>query len=192
MTVSTVNTSHSLAVGPAGRAMAQPMEDSLVEALQQHLTMERQASAMYFAFAIWFSERELGGFSNFFKNESTSEQQHASGFADYLIARGQTVLLESIDAPRQNWNSPEEIMEASFLMESEVTTSLQQLYATAERVSDVRTTVFLDPLVENQVTSENEFAYLVGRVRYSQNQAAAMLIIDNELREGQHSPPKLV
>ena len=181
-----------VATGPAGRAMAQPMEASLVEALQEHLTMERKASAAYFAMAIWFAERELRGFSHFFKHESRSEQEHAAKFADYLIARGQTVILQDIPAPRQNWSSPEEILAASFQVEADVTASLQQLYAMAERASDLRTTVFLDPIVDGQVDSENEFAHLLGRVRFAQNQPAALLIIDGELSDGKHEPAKLV
>ena len=92
-------------VGPAGRAMAQPMDGALLDALQQHLNMERSASAAYFAMAIWFAERELRGFSHFFKEEGRSEQEHAGRFADYLIARGQTVVLSDVAAPRQTWSS---------------------------------------------------------------------------------------
>jgi ferritin len=177
--------------GPAGRAMAQPMEAALLEALHEHLTMERKASAAYFAMAIWFAERELRGFSHFFKHESRDEQEHAGTFADYLIARGQTVVLQDIPAPAQAWQSPEEILAASFQMEADVTTSLQQMYAMAERSGDTRTTVFLDPLVDNQVNSENTFAHVLGRVRFAQNQPAALLIIDGELSDGKHDPAKL-
>jgi ferritin len=181
----TVNT------GPAGRAMAQPMDAELVEALQQHLTMERQASAAYFAMAIWFAERELRGFGHFFKHEAQDEQEHAGTVADYLIARGQTVVLQDISAPRQSWASAEEIVAASFAMEADVTSSLQQLYAMAERAGDTRTTVFLDPLVDNQVASEGTFAHVLGRVRFAQNQPAALLIIDGELSDDKHHTTKL-
>lgn len=191
MTMLSDSTAVAVPTGPAGRAVAQPMESGLVDALHQHLTMERQASAAYFAMAIWFAERELRGFAHFFKHEAKSEQEHAARFADYLIARGQTVALQALAAPRQNWTSAEEIMAASFQMEADVTSSLEQLYTMAERASDLRTTVFLDPIVDAQVDSENEFAYLLGRVRFAQSQAAAMLIIDDELSDGKHSPAKL-
>lgn len=184
-------TAVAVATGPAGRAVAQPMDVALVEALHQHLTLERQASAAYFAMAIWFAERELRGFSHFFKHEARNEQEHAAKFADYLIARGQSVVLQDLVAPRQSWSSPEEIMAASFLMEADVTTSLQQLYAMAERASDLRTTVFLDPIVDAQIGSENEFAHLLGRVRFAQSQPAAMLIIDGELSSDNHSSAQL-
>ena len=66
------NTTSPVATGPAGRAMAQPMDGALLEGLQQHLTMERQASATYWAMAIWFGERELRGFCSYLKGEASN------------------------------------------------------------------------------------------------------------------------
>ena len=43
--------------GPSGRAIAQPMDSALIDALEQHLTMERNASAQYFSMSLWFQER---------------------------------------------------------------------------------------------------------------------------------------
>jgi hypothetical protein len=50
-------TPSSVAVGPAGRAMAQPMEVGL---------------------AIWFAEGQLAGFAGYLKQESLAEQAHAA------------------------------------------------------------------------------------------------------------------
>ncbi|WP_416238311.1 ferritin [Synechococcus sp. CCY9202] len=181
----------AIGIGAFRRPVAQAMEPSLLEALQEHLMLELQASLSYWALAIWFGERDLRGFSNYFKLESESERQHAAQFADYLVARGQAVPLRDIPAPRQGWIGLEEILTAVFQMEADLTTSLQQIYAMAERSGDTRTTVFLDPLIQGQTTSENEVAHLLGRVRLSQNQPAAVLLIDGELAAGQHSPAQL-
>jgi ferritin len=180
-----------VATGPSGRAMAQPMDAALLEGLQQHLTMERQASAAYWAMAIWFGERELRGFCHYLKGEASNEQEHAGLVADYLVSRGQTVLLDAVAAPRQQWQAAEEIFAAIFQMEADVTSSLQQLYAMAERAGDVRTTVFLDPIVQGQIESEHEAAHLLGRIRFAQANPAAMLVIDGELSEGKHAPESL-
>ena len=187
------NALHSLnvQVGPSGRAMAQPMDSSLVDLVYEHLTMERNASAQYFAISLWFAERELKGFSSFFKKESLAEQEHAYTFANYLIARGQTVILQDLPAPKQDFASVEEIFAVSFQMESDVTTSLHQLYAIAERDSDMRTTVFLDPTIENQTSSEDDFAYLLGKVRLANNHPSALFIIDEELNINGIRPQQL-
>merc|ERR1719240_1172743 len=96
----------SIVCGPSGRAIAEAIETDLLSAIQAHLNMERQAHASYFAAAIWFAERELRGFSQFFRDESNSEHEHAAKFAEYIIARGQCVELQVVDAPLQSWGSP--------------------------------------------------------------------------------------
>jgi ferritin len=164
------------------------MEAALLEGLQQHLALERQASATYWALAIWFAERELRGFAGYLREESRDEQHHAGLVADYLIARGQTVQLADVAAPPQSWSSPEEIFAAIFAMEADVTASLQQLYGMAERAGDVRTTVFLDPIVQGQIEAENQAAHLLGRVRFSRADPAAMLVLDGELSAGANQP----
>ena len=166
--------------GPSGRAVAQPMDTALVELLYQHVTTERNASAQYFAISLWFAERDLSGFSKFFKQESMDEFEHASNFANYLIARGQTVLLQDLAAPKQKWDSIEDVIADSFQMEADVTTSIHQLYSLAERSGDTRTTVFLDPVIESQTKSEDSFAHLLSRVKFANNQPSALLIIDGE------------
>ena len=181
----------AIQAGPSGRAVAEQMNSDLLTAFQLHLNMERQAHTVYFAAALWCAERELRGFAQFFRNESLSELQHSAKFADFLIARGQTVELHDLPAPQQQWTMPVDLMATSFQMEVDVTTSLQQLYAFAERSSDTRTTVFLDPMIEKQTQSEHEFAHLLGRIRFANNQASALLLIDNELDLGKFQPSSM-
>ena len=178
---STTSNSISLNLGPSGRALAQPMNVELLEALYQHTSLERVSSAQYLAMSLWFLERELRGFSSFFKKESISEQEHGFNFAKYLIARGQSVVLDEVTKPIQSWKSVQELLVLSFQMEADVTTSVQQLYALAERSNDTRTTVFLDPVIDEQIKSEDEMAYLLGKVKFANNDPSALLIIDNEL-----------
>ena len=71
-------------------------------------------------------------------------------------ARGQSVQLLDIQAPVQSWSEPEDVMATSFL-EADVTAS-PAVYAMAERASDTRTTVFLDPMVDQQIVAEHEVA----------------------------------
>ena len=171
----------NLNIGPSGRAVAQPMDPDMVEALYQHTSLERVSSAQYLAMSLWFLERELRGFSSFFKKESLSEQEHGFNFAKYLIARGQTVELDEVTKPIQEWNSVEDLITFSFQMEADVTSSVQQIYSMSERSADTRNTVFLDPIIEEQIKSEDYMSYLLGKVRLTKNDPTALLIIDNEL-----------
>ena len=167
--------------GPSGRAIAHPMDEAILEAFSEHITIERLASAQYFAQALWFAERELRGFSKFFEHESKDEQEHASNFSKYLIARGQSVSLDKLPAPKLNFASALDVVTESFQMEADVTTSVQQLYSLAERANDTRTNVFLDPVIEDQIKSEDEFAYLIGKIKLAADNPSALFIIDKEL-----------
>lgn len=177
--------------GPAGRAMAEPMSNELLDLMQAHLNLERQSAAAYFAAAVWFAERELVGFAEHMRDEAKQEEQHAAKFADYLISRGQRAVLDTVEPPRQQWPDIEQVIANVFRMEADVTASVLQLYGNAENDQDVRTTVFLDPIVDGQRLSEHEAAYLLGRVKFAANNPAALMIIDAELREGEAEPAKL-
>ena len=184
-------TRNCIETGPNGRAVAELVSEDVLSALQLHLNMERQAEAAYFAVAIWFAERELRGFAHYFRDESLGEHDHATQFVDYIIARGQAVELHSIDSPNQSWENSLQVMETSFQMEADLTSSLHQIYSLAERASDIRTTIFLDPMIEKQIQAENQFAYLLGRVRFASNDPSALLQIDNELFKGLNQPANL-
>ena len=68
-------------------------------------------------------------------------------------------------------------------MEADLTSSLQQLYSISERISDTRSNVFLDPIVDAQIKSEDEFAHLLGKVKFASNQPSAILLINSDLKK---------
>jgi len=53
----------------------------------------------------------------------------------------------------------------------------------SERISDTRTNVFLDPIVDAQTKSEDEFANILGKVKFASNQPSAILLIDSDLKK---------
>ena len=183
MLESSLQLNQKLKYGPSGRAIAQEFDNSLLDSFFEHVTMERIANVQYFSMSLWFKERELRGFSSFFLNESNEEMSHVQKFTDYLIARGYKVNLKELPSPVQEWDSIQDLINFAFKMESDLTTSLEQLYSISERASDIRSSVFLDPIVEAQINSEDTFAYLSGKVKFSENQPSAILIIDKELNE---------
>merc|ERR1711861_63236 len=191
MTNASTQATIAIPTRPAGRAMAEPMSTELLDLMEAHLNLERQSAADYFAAAIWFAERELVGFADHLRDEAKQEQDHAAKFADYLISRAQRPVLDTVEPPRQQWPDVEQVIANVFRMEADVTASVLQLYGTAEQDLDRRTTVFLDPIVDDQRLSEHEAAYLLGRVKFAANNPAALMIIDAELREGDAKPAKL-
>ncbi|MGC6483443.1 MAG: ferritin [Synechococcus sp.] len=163
------------------------MSQELVLAIQQHINLELEASLTYFSMSIWCAEHELAGFYKFFAAESLEERDHATQFSDYLIARSQKNNLQSLQAPAQSWETLEELVFNAFRLEADTSSSIQHLYSMAERENDVRTTVFLDPFLEQQIASEDQYSYLHGRLKFASNNPTALLVIDGEVRAGQTS-----
>ena len=183
MTEINLRTKNLVNYGPSGRAIAQPMDAGLLDNFFEHLTMERFANVQYFSIYLWFQERDLDGFASYFLKESQGEMEHAYKFADYLIARGQNIKLKELPAPLQTWDSIDDLISYSFNMEADLTSSLQQLYSISERISDTRSNVFLDPIVDAQIKSEDEFAHLLGKVKFASNQPSAILLINSDLKK---------
>ncbi|MYJ60037.1 MAG: hypothetical protein F4094_06105 [Synechococcus sp. SB0672_bin_6] len=61
----------------------------------------------------------------------------------------------------------------------------------AERAGDYITSVFLDGIIQQQADSEAQAAYMTSRVRLAGEDAAALLLIDQELSRGEDDRPQL-
>jgi len=173
------------------RNVAEPMEATILEQLQQHLQLETQASYHYWELSGRFAARELRGFARYLQHESDSEREHAASFIDYLNDRGQTFQLGTQLPFQSDCPTVLSVFEAIFAMERDVTSSLQQIHALAEGTGDGRTAVFLEPLIVSQITAEGDAAHLVGRLQIAAGNPAALLLLDQELLDGKESPHRL-
>ena len=90
--------------------------------------------------------------------------------------------LDTIEPPRQQWADVEKVIACVSRMEA---------YVTAERDSDLRSTVFFDGVIDEQRQSEHEAAYLLGRMKFAASQPSALMIIDARLREQEAKPASL-
>ena len=51
------------------------------------------------------------------------------------------------------------------------------------RSSNSRKNIFLAPIVDAQIKSEDEFAHILGKVKFAANQPSAILLIDSDLKK---------
>ena len=51
------------------------------------------------------------------------------------------------------------------------------------RSSNSRKNIYLAPIVEAQIKSEDEFAHILGKVKFAANQPSAILLIDGDLKK---------
>jgi ferritin len=93
-------------------------------------------------------------------------------------------VLPTIDAPPTSWSSAEALCDHVLKNEQDVTSSINDLYATAEKTKDRPATVMLQWFVTEQMEEEAAARAVLGRIRLAGNSGIGVLMIDQELSTG--------
>jgi len=160
-----------------------PAKD-LLKGLNEHLKLEFRASHEYLAMSIWLNEHDLPGFATWMRKQSGDELLHAQRIIDHLVERDQKVVLPAIAAPPLVWKSAEALCEHVLKNEQEVTASINELYAMAEKAKDRPGVVMLQWFVTEQMEEEAAARAVLGRIRLAGNTGVGLLMIDQELAGG--------
>lgn len=160
------------------------MNAALLKGLNEHLKLEFRAAHEYLAMSVWLSANDLPGFAAWMKTQSGDELLHAQRIIDHLVERDQKVALPGIPVPPSSWKSPEAVCAHVLRNEQEVTASINQLYAMAEKAKDRPATVMLQWFVTEQMEEEAAARAVLGRIRLAGNTGVGMLMIDQELGTG--------
>jgi ferritin len=160
------------------------MTNDLITGLNEHLKLEFKASHEYLAMSIWLAEHDLPGFATWMRKQSSDELLHAQRIIDHLVERDQKVVLPAVSAPPVTWQSAEALCEHVLKNEQDVTASINELYAAAEKAKDRPATVMLQWFVNEQMEEEAAARAVLGRIRLAGNTGVGLLMIDQELASG--------
>lgn len=160
------------------------MNADLLKGLNEHLKLEFRASHEYLAMSVWLAEHDLPGFARWVRQQSADELTHAQRIIDHLVERDQKVMLPAVPAPPTGWKTAEALCEHILNNEREVTESINNLYAQAEKAKDRPSTVMLQWFVNEQMEEEAAARAILGRIRLAGNTGVGLLMIDQELATG--------
>ncbi len=160
------------------------MNDDLLNGLNEHLKLEFRASHEYLGMSIWLAEHDLPGFARWMRQQSSDELLHAQRIIDHLIERDQKVVLPAVPAPPRGWKTAEALCAHVLENEQKVTSSINALYALAEKAKDRPATVMLQWFVNEQMEEEAAARAVLGRIRLAGNTGVGLLMIDQELASG--------
>jgi ferritin len=160
------------------------MNGDLLAGLNEHLKLEFRASHEYLSMSIWLAEHDLPGFARWMRQQSTDELMHAQRIIDHLVERDQKVMLPAIAAPPAGWTSALELCDHVLRNEQEVTASINELYAVAEKTKDRGAVILLQWFVSEQMEEEAAARAVLGRIRLAGNSGIGLLMIDQELATG--------
>lgn len=113
------------------------------DALNVQLKHEMYSSNLYLSMVAYFEEQGLTGFANWMRIQVQEENAHAMGMFDYIVARDGKVVVDAIDKPPFEWNSPLDCFEAVYKHEQLVTSLINDLTGVAEEEKDRAAMSFL-------------------------------------------------
>lgn len=157
------------------------MPDQLAGAFNDQITMELASSIAYLQMSAYLEAQNLTGMASWVRMQSDEERDHALRFFEFVVARGNTVQLGKLEAPRADFANPEEVFETALEREQAVTKAIHDLYRLATDHGDLASFPFLQSFIGEQNEEEATVETILERVRLAGEEPSAILLLDREL-----------
>jgi len=165
------------------------IEKKVQEALNNQTNRELYSSYLYLSMAAYFESINLKGFANWMRIQAQEELMHAMKFYDYLIGRGGRVILADVEAPPQEWASPQNVFEHTYEHEQKVTGLINDLVNLSISKQDHATNSFLQWFVTEQVEEEASANEVMQQLKLMGDAGGVLFILDRELGQRVFTPP---
>jgi len=157
------------------------LPDDLARAFNDQITMELASSVAYLQMAAYFDGENLTGMGSWMKAQAEEEKVHAHRFLQFVLDRGNPVKIGSIEAPRSDFESVEQVFETALAQEQRVTEAIHDIYRLASDGGDLASFPFLQSFIEEQNEEEATVETILERVRLAGGESSAILLLDSEL-----------
>lgn len=157
------------------------MPEDLATAFNDQITMELGSSVAYLQMSAYFEGENLSGMAAWMRAQANEEMDHAHRFMQFVLDRGNPVLLGAIEAPVSDFDSVEQVFSTSLQQEQAVTGAIHDLYRLATDNGDLASYPFLQSFIEEQNEEEATVETILQRVRIAGGESSALLLLDSQL-----------
>ena len=157
------------------------MSDKLARSFSEQVTMELSSSVAYLQMSAWFDAIDLPGMATWMRIQSEVERLHALRFMDFVLARGNKLVIGDRKKPKADFESPKAVFEAALAQEQSVTRSIRELYLKASEEKDVESYPLLEWFLTEQVEEESTVQKILGQLGHAGADGSALLMLDREL-----------
>jgi len=165
------------------------ISDKLQDAINDQINKELYSEYLYFSMAAYLERIGLPGFSNFMRIQAQEEHVHGVKFYDYLLERQGKVVLQSIDAPQPDFESPKAVFEDTYAHEHFITESINELMTIAIEEKDYASQSFLKWFIDEQVEEEASMDNVLTQIKLISGDGKGMFMLDRELGQRVFTPP---
>jgi ferritin len=154
---------------------------TIQDVMNEQIKNELYSAYMYLSMSAYCESANLAGFAHWMRVQAQEEEEHAIKFYEFIHDRGGRVVLQAIDQPPVEFQSPLDVLEKTLEHEQKVTRMIHNLYALAVQEEDYASQVFLQWFVTEQVEEENNATQIVETLRMVGDERQALLMLDREL-----------
>lgn len=149
--------------------------------LNNQLNKEIFSAYLYMSMAAYFQSVDLLGFSNWMYVQAKEEMLHAEKFYLFIQERNGKVVLEQINKPQTDWESPLAAFEASLKHEEYITASINNIANIAIEEKDHATNIFLQWFITEQVEEESSVTEVIRKLKLMKDAPGGLYMLDKEL-----------
>ena len=159
------------------------------DAFNAQINAEIYSSYLYLSMSAALEGMNLPGFASWMRVQVQEETAHAMKLYDYIIERGGTVTLTTIDGPPTTWKDVTAVMTATLEHEQEVTRLINSLMDLSLAEKDHAATMFLQWFVSEQVEEEASAMEILGKLEIAGDTSGGLYMLDKELAGRVFTPP---
>lgn len=153
----------------------------VAKVLIDQVNKEFYSAYLYLSMSAHFSDIGLLGFANWMRVQAQEEQAHAMLIYDFLVDRGEKVVLTAIDTPENTWKTTLKVMEEVLKHEMYVTSLINNIVTVAEKHKDRATMSYMNWFVDEQVEEEANAQDIISKLKLIGDDKSALYLLDKDL-----------
>ena len=157
------------------------LKEEIQKAINDQINAEIYSSYLYLSMKSYFQSISLGGFATWMHSQIQEELMHSMKFYDFVAERGARVVLNTIEKPESEWESPLAAFEHILKHEQLVSSLINDLMELAIKEKDHATQIFLQWFVSEQVEEEASVGEVVDKLKLIQDNPSGLFLLDAEL-----------
>ena len=157
------------------------LSKTVQDALNDQIRHEFASAYLYLAMSAYSDSLNLPGFAHWMRLQYQEELAHAMKLFDFVNDRGGRVILQGIEQPPADFQSPLGLFQQALDHERQVSALINRLYELAVRENDYPTQAHLQWFITEQVEEEKSASQIVEHIKMIGDSSAALLMLDRDL-----------
>ena len=165
------------------------LSKKLEATINDQINAEIYSGYRYYSMATYFESLSLKGFAHWMRVQALEEFTHAQKFVNYINDRGGRVLMQAIECPPTDWDSPLALFEEVYTHEQHVTALINNLMDIALEEKDHASVNMLQWFVGEQVEEEASADEVVQMLKLVDNTKGGIFMLDKDMNSRTFAQP---